>query len=218
MELDFSRGRLLRISRELDLDDGHQEEDSGTSDVPLISRCIYPGCRFEGKQRSTYKVYNVCVTIQDVDMENSELCGYLSITALTDECPVLTTFFEGEIIGRRYGFITHKWGADENEDLQHWSRFPQFDGYSDSFSSVCNGARDLYSEDVLFMRWKERFLVPDHSIKTVPGASYEGFYYICFDRRTSIIDGFYYHSACEKFQSLHMKLVPERASCGFDLR
>jgi Vacuolar import and degradation protein len=31
------------------------------------------------------------------------------------------------------------------------------------------------------MRWKERFLVPDHRLKTINGASYAGFYYICVE-------------------------------------
>lgn len=31
------------------------------------------------------------------------------------------------------------------------------------------------------MRWKERFLVPDHRVKSINGASYAGFYYICME-------------------------------------
>lgn len=32
-----------------------------------------------------------------------------------------------------------------------------------------------------FMRWKERFLVPDHRVTSINGASYAGFYYICLE-------------------------------------
>jgi hypothetical protein len=31
------------------------------------------------------------------------------------------------------------------------------------------------------MRWKERFLVPDHKVRSIKGASYDGFYYICVE-------------------------------------
>ena len=31
------------------------------------------------------------------------------------------------------------------------------------------------------MRWKEQFLVPDHRVRSINGASYAGFYYICIE-------------------------------------
>ena len=31
------------------------------------------------------------------------------------------------------------------------------------------------------MRWKERFLVPDHKVKDINGASFAGFYYVCVE-------------------------------------
>jgi len=31
------------------------------------------------------------------------------------------------------------------------------------------------------MRWKERFLVPDHRVQDINGASFAGFYYVCVD-------------------------------------
>lgn len=50
------------------------------------------------------------------------------------------------------------------------------------------------------MRWKERFLVPDHHITQVAGASYSGFYYICVEVRTGQIEGYYFHSNSERYQ------------------
>jgi len=55
-----------------------------------------------------------------VDEENSYLCGYLKIKGLTDEFPTLTTFFDGEIISKKYPFLTRKWDADEDVDRKHW--------------------------------------------------------------------------------------------------
>lgn len=54
--------------------------------------------------------------LQNVDIENSFLCGYLFIKGLTNDCPTLTTFFEGEIISEKYPFLTRKWEADEEID------------------------------------------------------------------------------------------------------
>lgn len=59
---------------------------------------------------------------QHVDEENSYLCGYLKITGLTFEYPMLTTFFDGEIISKKYPFLTRKWDADEDVDRKHWVR------------------------------------------------------------------------------------------------
>lgn len=53
------------------------------------------------------------VIIQFVDEANSYLCGYLKIKGLTFEFPTLTTFFDGEIISKRFPFLTRKWDADE---------------------------------------------------------------------------------------------------------
>lgn len=55
-----------------------------------------------------------------MDEENCYLCGYLKITGLTSEFPTLTTFFDAEIISKRYPFLTRKWDADEDVDRKHW--------------------------------------------------------------------------------------------------
>lgn len=59
-------------------------------------------------------------SLQHVDEENCYLCGYLKITGLTSEFPTLTTFFDAEIISKRYPFLTRKWDADEDVDRKHW--------------------------------------------------------------------------------------------------
>ena len=50
----------------------------------------------------------------------------------------------------------------------------------------------------VFMRWKEWFLVPDHRVTTIPGASFEGFYYICFSQVDGNIHGVYFHGKSKK--------------------
>ena len=48
------------------------------------------------------------------------------------------------------------------------------------------------------MRWKEKFLVPDYRVKEISGASFEGFYYICFNQIDGAISGIYYHSKSDQ--------------------
>ena len=50
--------------------------------------------------------------------------------------------------------------------------------------------------------------MPDHRVRTLAGASFAGFYDICYSKRTGDIAGFYYQSTSEWFQALHLKHVP----------
>src|SRR6201999_865772 len=90
------------------------------------SSLLRPGAKFIGIQRSEKAEFKVVVDIQHVDMANSFMCGYLNIRGLSTLHPTLTTYFEGEMIGTKYGFVTDhpEWGASEKIDWQHWARFP----------------------------------------------------------------------------------------------
>ncbi|KAK4155003.1 glucose-induced degradation protein 4 [Chaetomidium leptoderma] len=166
------------------------------------------GSRFLGTQQSERQRYDVDVEIKHVDMRESFLCGYLRIQGLTDDHPTLTTYFEGEIIGSKYGFITQHegWGATEKIDLSHWSKFTAFRPY---LKQARKGGKtmiqDVDQRENIFMRWKEHFLVPDHRVRTINGASFEGFYYICFNQVRGEVSGIYFHSKSEKFQQLELK-------------
>jgi hypothetical protein len=85
----------------------------------------------------------------------------------------MTTYFDAEVIGAQHGFITGKWGATDSEDLKHWGRFPAFR----QMEHEIEGSRMTLPQrerGALFMRWKERFLVPDHRVMDVTGASFAG--------------------------------------------
>lgn len=89
--------------------------------LPSSMSCLFPGSIFKGTQKSGRSSYEVQVSILNLDLKNSSLCGYLNIRGLTKDWPELTTFFEAEIIGDRFGFLTKKdWGATEKGDLKHW--------------------------------------------------------------------------------------------------
>lgn len=55
-----------------------------------------------------------------------------------------------------------------------------------------------WTQPNIFMRWKEWFLVPDHRVRSIQGASFEGFYYICFNQVEGNINGIYFHAKSEK--------------------
>lgn len=204
----------------------------------LLNTLLYNGSKFKGYQKSKGNSYEVEVILQFVDEANSYLCGYLKIKGLTFEFPTLTTFFDGEIISKRYPFLTRKWDSDEGKkvsklfyvslfciyflhtevDRKHWSKFSAFADYQKTFNSDDFNYEALENSDYVFMRWKEHFLVPDHTIRDINGASFAGFYYICFQKSRAIMEGYYYHRSSEWFQSLTLEHVPEKCIQIYEFR
>lgn len=176
------------------------------------SSFLRPGSRFKGTQQSERQVYDVQVEIKHVDMKESFLCGYLRIQGLTEDHPTLTTYFEGEIIGSKYTFLTrHRdWGSNDKVDLTHWAKFSSFRPFSKKAKKGKLTIPHLTQRENIFMRWKEHFLVPDHRVRTISGASFEGFYYICFNQIQGTVSGIYFHAKSEKFQQLELKHVEDR--------
>lgn len=116
------------------------------------------------------------ISLQNTDFASSVLCGYLRIQNLTQEYPELTTYFHAEIIGSRYGFVTSdEWGASEKDDMTHWSRFPAFRSVRNQLKRPGLTMRDR-GRKTIFMRWKERFLVPDHKTTEISGARLVSFF------------------------------------------
>uniref|UniRef100_A0A6I8P9H5 GID complex subunit 4 homolog n=1 Tax=Ornithorhynchus anatinus TaxID=9258 RepID=A0A6I8P9H5_ORNAN len=189
-----------------------------TQQPGVATSLLYSGSKFRGHQKSKGNSYDVEVVLQHVDMENSYLCGYLKIKGLTEEYPTLTTFFEGEIISKKHPFLTRKWDADEDVDRKHWGKFQAFYQYAKTFNSDDFDYEELKNGDYVFMRWKEQFLVPDHTIKDISGASFAGFYYICFQKSAASIEGYYYHRSSEWYQSLNLTHVPEHSAPIYEFR
>lgn len=178
------------------------------------------GSKFRGTQQSDKQQYKVEVEIKYVDMAESFLCGYLRIEGLarpsltisqpsltnpnfpglTQDHPTLTTYFEGEIIGTKYTFQTRhaSWGATDKTDMQHWARFPAWRPLAKSAKKPDFHYKNNTERENIFMRWKESFLVPDHRVREIMGASFEGFYYICFNQVAGTVSGIYFHAKSEK--------------------
>lgn len=128
------------------------------------------------------------------------LTNVLLFAGLTEDHPTLTTFFEGEIIGTKHTFQTRneEWGASEKTDLHHWSRFPAWRPLAKQAKRADFTYRNFAQREHIFMRWKESFLVPDHRVRTISGASFEGFYYICFNQIEGTVSGVYFHAKSER--------------------
>lgn len=97
-------------------------------------------------------------------------------------------------------------------------KFLAFYQYAKSFNSDDFDYAELKDGDYVFMRWKEQFLVPDHTIKDISGASFAGFYYICFQKSAASIEGYYYHRSSEWYQSLNLTHVPEHSAPIYEFR
>ena len=63
---------------------------------------------------------------------------------------------------------------------------------------------NLSQHRYIFMRWKELFFV---SPKGECGLTIAGFYYVCLDRHTGAILGFYHDPDCAPFQQLQLQAV-----------
>ena len=172
------------------------------------SSLLRPGSKFTGTQQSDRQTYKVDVDILTVDTSQSSLTGYLRICGLTEDHPTLTTFFSGEIIGgpsHRYSFRTRTpaWGATDKTDLIHWARFPAWRSLSKEvkrdidFQYPVDGG-EWWQQENVYMRWKEHFLVPDHRVRSIAGASFEGFYYATFNQVERSISGIYFHAKSER--------------------
>lgn len=191
---------------------------NNSKQLGVTKSLLYNGSKFRGFQKSKGNSYEVEVVLQHVDEANSYLCGYLKITGLTFEFPTLTTFFDGEIISKKYPFLTRKWDADEDVDRKHFGKFAAFVDYQKNFNSDDFDYDALEKSDYVFMRWKEHFLVPDHKIKDINGASFAGFYYICFQKSRAVMEGYYYHRSSEWYQSLTLEHVPESCIQIYEFR
>jgi len=196
-------------------------EDLSCRILPSAVSYLRSGTRFVGTQQSGRSTYDVSVELKHVNFQESTLCGYLRIAGLTEDNPTLTTYFEGEIIGPRFSFLTKHpdWGASEKTDLQHWARFASWRPLAKQARKHDFCLRSFAHKEHIYMRWKECFLVPDHHVQSISGASFAGFYYVCFNQITGDVSGLYYHQSSEKYQQLELNHVQTLGRYGvFEFR
>eukprot|EP00735_Rhodelphis_limneticus_P014952 TRINITY_DN906_c0_g1::TRINITY_DN906_c0_g1_i1::g.15952::m.15952 TRINITY_DN906_c0_g1::TRINITY_DN906_c0_g1_i1::g.15952 ORF type:complete len:198 (+),score=1.65,sp/Q9CPY6/GID4_MOUSE/35.68/4e-29,Vac_ImportDeg/PF09783.4/1.4e-48 TRINITY_DN906_c0_g1_i1:100-693(+) len=170
------------------------------------------GQAFSGTQNVTHNLtwkeaWRVNVRLQGLDLRKAYICG--SMEALNVPCAnsSVITFWEGEIIdNQNFGFITGRWDATKEDDLNHWNKFRAFLPFYHSVSKDGGCNIDLSSCDHVFMRWKEKFFVnagPDC------GLTIAGFYYVCLERKTGKIDGYYFDPNSSPYQKLELQVSCE---------
>lgn len=224
-------------------DNGYFRRDA----VPhLTNSYLRPNAKFIGEQQSGAARYDIKVELKTVDLMSLVVTGFFQISGLTDEHPLITTCFKGEIINnplnrlewgnegvfnRPFSFITEQrsWGSFPKNDLDHWRKLTgspastSEEELMEKLQRIHAGEQDT---QYIYMRWKEEFLLPDLRIKLLKGASFEGFYYIVLnigagargsssdtfssDIIPGTINGLYFHTQSDKFQSLSLRYVEDR--------
>ncbi|CDF89633.1 ZYBA0S04-08966g1_1 [Zygosaccharomyces bailii CLIB 213] len=222
--------------------------DTGTTTTNYLRpRMQFTGYQISGykKYQVVITLKTVNLPLGGASSPSPHVRGFLTIRGLTNQHPEITTFFDAFAVNHsEFGFLSSSWArdspmgscrADDQTDLEHWLNFPAFkqlflSGCSQSqeepptLNDIIDGTYEFsnYLEQrFVFMRWKEKYLVPEELADGVEGASYDGFYYIVHDQVTGNIQGFYYHQDAEKFQQLELVPCAETAgdcsSCGFEM-
>ena len=187
-------------------------QDQIASTKPKSIAKLRPNTTFKGYQRTGKFEYDMTATIQTVDLDQSYACGYLVTKGMTTVNPVIKSFFEVEIIGREYSFETKKWDTTFESDREHWNRLPGFK------NEYLNGEYDILKDSHIFMRWNERFLVPNHK-QVLLNATLDGFYYLSMSKQTGEIAGFHYlKTASEWFQPVLLKYQFPKSFSSFEFR
>lgn len=187
--------------------------------IQVFNSFLKPGSMFTGHQESGRHQYKVEVKLLNVDMHNTSISGLLTIHHLTETHPVLTTYFDGEIIGKKHSFVTKskEYESSVRNDIQHWARFTSWrdlnldlreDGKNEHWYQ-----NQAHLSDHIYMRWKEKFIYPDSNVSNIKGASFAGFYYVCLNVRTGSITGLYFHKFTDRFQQLDLSHVPDMGVC-----
>ncbi|KAM3163063.1 Vacuolar import and degradation protein 24 [Lachancea thermotolerans] len=174
------------------------------------------------------------LSICGLTAQHPEITTFFEGYAVTDNIGFLSSAMPSELDALK---------ANDRTDLDHWLSFPCFkelcspqdsaaedaakpatsaeDSKPDTLGAIVQGSyshTDFMQNRFIYMRWKEKFLVPDADVDSVEGASYDGYYYIVHDQLTGHIVGFYYHKDAEKFQQLELTPVTDECSgsCDFE--
>lgn len=217
------------------------------SEVPTASlQYMRPGAVFSGCQVSGYKRYRVSVEIWraefpadtpagSIGSHTPHVAGQLTIRGLTPANPCMSTYFEGYAVtggaatGAPGGFFSRGWPAalrdmtaSDATDAEHWMRFPACKQLSAKHGKLPQHIADYSQQRYVYMRWKEKFMLPDPEADGVAGASYDGFYYIVLDQQEGTVQGYYYQEQADKFQHLELRCegaapAPAPLACDFEM-
>ena len=124
------------------------------------------------------------------------------------------------IDGIKHTFRTTKWKVPWDIDLSHWCRFHPWkkmfgstpdDAMSALTSRNATIATRLEQSRYLFMRWKELYFM---NVTDDCGLTIAGFYYICMDKYTGRVVGYYCDPNSTPFQKLSLRPCSPENSKG----
>uniref|UniRef100_A0A5K3EGM4 DUF3444 domain-containing protein n=1 Tax=Mesocestoides corti TaxID=53468 RepID=A0A5K3EGM4_MESCO len=177
--------------------------------IYTTNSCLHTGAHFMGSLISRCKKYAVDVTLLTINLSAKSICGFMKVEKTNKDSETLEnvangkptiSYFDGEIISRQFPFVTGKWGATIETDTNHWNelnvmaRFPNY--YRDNFDYS-----QLENFDHVYMRWKEKFILGESS-KADEKKPPTGFYYICLQKSTGELTGYFYNKASERLDIL----------------
>ncbi|CDF39744.1 unnamed protein product [Chondrus crispus] len=195
--------------------DAESEDEPAGKKTPLIplppASFLAPGQTFSGSQTvNQYQAkpadeWRVNVHIQAVDWQRGRISGSMEALDVPKAAAPVVTFWEGEIVdNRNYFFWTGRWEAHVEQDVDHWKRFVGFSRLHARVKKDRGDDIDLATCRYIFMRWKEVFFVsPGEDC----GLTIAGFYYICMDRFTGSMLGYYYDPKSQPYQELRLNAV-----------
>ncbi|KAK1349020.1 vacuolar import and degradation protein [Hamiltosporidium tvaerminnensis] len=163
---------------------------------------IENGAFYEGEQMTPTGPFKIDMKVELIQLRQGFLCGVFRIYNLTKEHDLLITYFEGEIMGTYTNPFLPALTSEAEDDILHWNKFPEWElNYISEPESY-----DYEANNFLYIKIKERFLLPDPSIKNIPGASIEGLYYCRYSKQKDFFSGFYFYKNYTSNTSQHLKL------------
>lgn len=156
------------------------------------------GALYSGEQLTNTGSFKIEMKIDSIDLDQEIMYGTFQIYNITDKYELLSSFFESIIIGSKHSF------NETESDTVHWGMFPEWR------SNISN----INNSEFIYMKIKELFLLPDPKIKSIPGASIEGFYYCCYYKKLDCFAGHYYfeNSTNQVSQQILLERVHQKNS------
>ena len=186
------------------------------------SKFLSAGFRFEGTQSYTQEFgthhcegWTVSVEISQLDWDAGHVCGIMTARGIPCQEHPIVTFWDGEIVNNRNAtFNSAHYNVEECTDLMHWGKFPGFDKLKPALVGPEMVCPLLHTSECVYMRWKEREFMSKANDRQ-RGLAIAGFYYVCLNRTTGEIDGFYHDPSSMPFQRLQLRPACEGLGFAF---
>ncbi|KAF7684524.1 Glucose-induced degradation protein 4 like protein [Astathelohania contejeani] len=177
------------------------------------------GGAYTGHQITNNGSFKIEMTIDSINFKTSYICGTFKIYNLTRHHELISTYFEGEIVGRVYPFDYNKYfnkNISKDQEEKHWRIFPEWKQEYITNPNLYNPETNKY----LYLRVKEIFILPDPNVTNIPGASIEGLYYFCYYKAKDVFAGFYYFKDAHSISTQYIILegIKKNTFASYEIR